>query len=145
MSWGIKGGIRAPGPCIKFRKGELIKSRTNVMGYNIDDQMRTYDRQYFDPEADIPASELDPEQRPVAMRNAFGKIQAALSILVDRNPEIMLHERNPKFSANREIMKGLATASWQNTNSLGQFKLSIFNCAKRGWFAGHAQLINSRP
>ncbi len=119
-----------------FRKGELIKSRANVMGYNIDDQMRRYDRQYFDPEADIPASELDADQRPVAMRNAFGKIQAALSIMVDRNPEIMLHERNPKFSANRELMKGLATASWQNTNSLGQFKLSIFNCAKRGWFAG---------
>ena len=118
------------------RKAELLKSRTNVMGYNIDAQMREWDRKYFDRVADIPASELDAEQQPIAMINAFGKIQAALSILVDRNPEIVLHESNPKFSANREIIKGLATASWQNTNSLGQFKLSIYNCAKRGWFAG---------
>lgn len=118
------------------RKDELLKSRANVMGYNIDDQMRIWDRKYFDRTADIPPSELDPEQKPVAMTNSFGKVQAALSILVDRNPEIMLHERNPKFTANRELMKGLALSSWQNTNSLGQFKLSIFNCAKRGWFAG---------
>jgi hypothetical protein len=119
-----------------FRKGELIKSRANVMGINIDDSMRMWDRKYFDRTADIPASEVDAEQKPIAMINAYGKIQAALSIMVDRNPEITLHERNPKFSANRELMKGLATASWQNTNSLGQFKLSIFNCAKRGWFVG---------
>lgn len=118
------------------RKQELLKSRSNVMGHNIDDQMRQWDRKYFDRTADIPASELDPNQKPVAMINAFGKVQAALSILVDRNPEIVLHERNPRYTATRELMKGLAVASWQNTNSLGQFKLSIFNCAKRGWFAG---------
>ncbi len=120
----------------KERKGELLRSRANVMGVNIDDSMRAWDRKYFDREADIPASELDPEQKPVAMINAFGKVQAALSILIDRNPEIVLHEANPKYSAHRELMKGLATASWQNTNSLGQFKLSIFNAAKRGWFVG---------
>jgi hypothetical protein len=120
----------------KQRKGELLNSRANVMGLNIDDQMRKWDRQYFNRDADIPPSELDPEQRPVAMANAFGKVQAALSIVIDRNPEIVLHERNPKFSATRELMKGLALSSWQNTNSLGQFKLSIFNAAKRGWFVG---------
>lgn len=27
--------------------------RANVTGYNVDDQMRRYDRQYFDPVADI--------------------------------------------------------------------------------------------
>lgn len=120
----------------KRRKGELLKSRTNVMGMNIDDQMRSWDRQYFNRTADIPPSELDPQQRPVAMVNAYGKVQTALSIMIDRNPEIVLHDTNPKYSATRELMKGLATTSWQKTNSLGQFKLSIFNCAKRGWFVG---------
>lgn len=120
----------------KRRKQELLDSRRNVAGLDIDEQMKKLDRQYFNRNADIPASELDPDQTPVAINNAFGKVQSALGILIDRNPEITLEERNPKYSANRELIKGLAKSSWRNTNSLGQLKLSIFNCAKRGWFVG---------
>lgn len=118
------------------RKKEMTSSRKNVHGLNIDEQMRRFDVNYFNRTADIPASELDPDQKPIAINNAFGKIQAALGILVDRNPDVILDERNPKFSANRELIRALAKASWRNTNSLGQFKLSIFNAAKRGWFVG---------
>jgi hypothetical protein len=118
------------------RKSELLMSRTNVLGQNIDMQMRKWDKNYFNRDAEIPASELDPNQKPIAINNAFGKVQAALGIMIDRNPEITLNETNPKYSATRELMRGLATYSWQNTNSLGQLKLSIFNCAKRGWFVG---------
>lgn len=118
------------------RKNELLNSRRNVYGIDIDQQMRIQDQQYFNRVANIPASELDANQLPIAINNAFGKIQAALSILIDRNPDITLEETNQKYSANRELMKGLAKASWRNTNSLGQLKLSIFNCAKRGWFVG---------
>lgn len=118
------------------RKLELFNSRSNVLGLNIDAEMRKWDKNYFYREADIPASELDPDQRPVSICNAFGKVQSALGIMIDRNPEISLDESNPRYSANRQLMKGLAQASWKNTNSLGQFKLSIFNCAKRGWFVG---------
>lgn len=118
------------------RKGELLMSRTNVLGQNIDMQMRKWDKNYFNRDAEIPASELDANQKPIAITNAFGKVQAALGIMVDRNPEITLNETNPKYSATRELMRGLATYSWQNTNSLGQLKLSIFNAAKRGWFVG---------
>ena len=120
----------------KRRKSELLDSRRSVNGIDIDELMRRMDKQYFNREADIPASELDPDQRPVAINNAFGKVQSALGILIDRNPEISLEEDNPKYSANRELIKGLAKSSWRNTNSLGQLKLSIFNCAKRGWFVG---------
>jgi hypothetical protein len=125
------------------RKAELLDSRRNVYGIDIDEQMRKLDKQYFNRSADIPASELDPDQDPVAINNAFGKVQAALGILIDRNPEFTLEENNPKYSANRELIKGLAKDSWRKTNSLGQLKLSIFNSAKRGWFAGrtyHRQL-----
>lgn len=118
------------------RKRELLQSRKSVYGDNLDDCMRRWDRDYFKREADIPPSELDPDQKPIAINNAFGKVQAALSILVDRNPEIILDERLSRYSANRELIKSLAKASWKNTNSLGQLKLSIFNSAKRGWFAG---------
>jgi hypothetical protein len=118
------------------RKGELLNSRKNVYGIDVDQQMRQMDISYFNRVANIPASELDPNQMPIAVNNAFGKIQAALSILIDRSPEISLEENNQRYSANRELIKGLAKSSWRNTNSLGQLKLSIFNCAKRGWFVG---------
>ena len=118
------------------RKRELLDSRRSVFGLDIDELMRRMDKQYFNREANIPPAELDPDQKPVAINNAFGKVQTALGILIDRNPEISLEESNPKYSANRELIKGLAQNSWKNTNSLGQLKLSIFNCAKRGWFVG---------
>lgn len=118
------------------RKGELFNSRRNVYGYDINQLMRRLDAQYFNRVANIPASELDPDQRPVAINNAFGKIQTAIGLLLDRNPEITLDESDPKYTSNRELLRGLAKSSWKNTNSLGQLKLSIFNCAKRGWFVG---------
>ena len=118
------------------RKKELLDSRKDVHGINLDDKMRTWDKNYFNREADIPASELDPDQKPLAINNAFGKVQAALSILLDRNPKLILKEKLKKYSACRELIKSLAEVSWDNTNSLGQFKLSVFNAAKRGWFAG---------
>ena len=118
------------------RKKELLDSRKNIHGQNLDTMLRRFDRNYFNREADIPASELDPNQKPLAINNAFGKIQAALSILIDRNPKLILEERLAKYSANRELIKGLAESSWKNTNSLGQLKLSIFNCAKHGYFVG---------
>src|SRR3990167_8294858 len=118
------------------RKKEFIESGKNVQGQNLDELMRRFDRNYFNREADIPASELDPNQKPIAINNAFGKVQAALSILIDRNPKLVLENRLKKYSANRELIRALSEASWKNTNSLGQFKLSIFNAAKRGWLVG---------
>lgn len=118
------------------RKGELLKSRKSVNGLDIDELMRRFDKNYFNREADIPASELDPDQKPISINNAFGKVQAALSIMIDRNPTIILNEKAKKYSSNRELIKSLTMNSWKNTNSLGQLKLSMFNAAKRGWMAG---------
>lgn len=120
----------------KRRKSELMDSRKNISGINIDEKMRVYDQKYFSTQADIPASELDPNQKPVAINNAFGKVTTALGLLIDRNPDFELEEDNPKYSANRELLKQLAKKSFRNTNSLGQLKLSIFNMARRGWFIG---------
>lgn len=118
------------------RKKELMDSRKNVMGENLDDKLRRWDRNYFNREADIPALEIDPDQKPIAINNAFGKIQAALSIILDKDPKIILKNTLQKYSANRELIKQLAENSWQRTNSLGQLKLSVFNMAKRGWLSG---------
>lgn len=118
------------------RKQALLQSRNNVYGLNIDSEMRRFDKEYFRKAADIPASELDANQRPLAINNAFGKLQTALGILIDADPKYILEEDNPKYSANREFLRALAEKSFRNTNSLGQFKLSVFNSAKRGWFIG---------
>lgn len=120
----------------KRRKDALLQSRFNVYGLNIDEEMRRFDKLYFRRQADIPASELDPNQRPVAINNAYGKIQTALGILVDSSPKYMLEEDDPKYTASRALLKALGEKSLRNTNSFGQFKLSVFNAAKRGWFVG---------
>lgn len=118
------------------RKRQLLSSRQSVYGLDIDSQMRRWDKLYFRRQADIPASELDPNQRPLAINNAFGKIQTAVSLLVDRNPKYILEADNPKYKATRALLKSLGEKSFMRTNSLGQLKLSIFNQAKRGWFVG---------
>lgn len=119
-----------------FRKNELLGTRSNVLGIDIDQRMKDWDNDYFNKVAKIPASELDPEQKPVAINNAFGKIQTALSLLVDRNPDFLLNERLSKYSANNEIMRALLKKSWQRTDSIYQLLLFIFNMAKRGWGVG---------
>ena len=118
------------------RKTELFRSRDNVNGININSQIRTWDRKYFNRTADIPASELDADQQPVAINNAFGKVQTALSILIGHNPNFKLDERLMKYSANTELIRALLKKSWQRTDSLFQFLLFIFNMSKRGWAVG---------
>jgi hypothetical protein len=120
----------------KRRKQELLNSRRNIDGIDIDQTMRRMNMEYFNRIADIPASELDPDQRPVAINNAFGKIQSALSLLISNNPDFTMNNTNSKFAANKQFIRSLAKQSWENTNSIGQFKLSVFNNAKYGWFVG---------
>lgn len=120
----------------RLRKFALLNSRNNVYGLNIDAEMRRFDKKYFRRMADIPASELDANQRPLAINNAFGKVNTALGIMVDSSPEYTLEEDNPRYTATRSFVKALAEKSFRNTNSLGQLKLSVHNAAKRGWFIG---------
>jgi len=118
------------------RKQELLKSRKSVYGIDIDEQMRRFDNDYFNRVADIPPSELDPNQQPVAINNAFGKMQTALSILMVNNPDYLMDESEEKYSANRELMKALMKKSWKRSGSFYQFLLMTFNTAKRGWGVG---------
>lgn len=118
------------------RKQALLKSRSNVHGVNLDTKMNEWDRKYFNKVADIPASELDTAQKPIAINNAFGKVQTALSLLITHNPNFLLDERMMKYSANRELIRGLLKKSWQRTDGLFQFLLFVFNMSKRGWGVG---------
>jgi len=120
----------------RLRKQALLQSRYNVYGLNIDAEMRRWDRKYFRRMADIPPSEMDANQRPLAINQAFGKVQTALGILIDADPTYIMESDNPKYDQTKYLLKALAEKSWRNTNSLGQFKLSVFNSARRGWFIG---------
>lgn len=134
--WQPKGEEKKVWEQFRRRKDALLQSRNNVYGLNIDAEMRRFDKKYFRRQADIPASELDANQRPLAINNAYGKVQTALGILIDSSPDYILEENNPKYTANRALIKALAEKSLRDTNSMGQFKLSVFNQAKRGWFVG---------
>lgn len=118
------------------RKTALLNSRKGVYGQDLDAMMRRFDYKYFRRQADIPASELDANQKPLAINNAYSKVQTALSTLIDRNPKYILETDIKKYSANADLLKALGEKSFRRTNSLGQLKLSVFNQAKRGWFIG---------
>lgn len=118
------------------RKSALMSSRNNVYGLDIDAEMRRIDKLYFRKYADIPASEMDANSKPLSLNSAYGKIQTALGILIDNPPKYILEEDNPKYTANKELLRQLAQKSFRDTNSLGQLKLSVFNAAKRGWGIG---------
>ena len=119
------------------RKTEMMDNRKNINGVDIDALMNRVDRNYFNRTAtSLAKTDLDINIEPISMNRAFRKVQAALSILMDRNPKVFLKNDSEKYAANRELMKALANSSWDKSNSLSEYKLSIFNMAKRGWFAG---------
>lgn len=70
--------------------------------------------------------------------NLYAKVQTALSILVDSNPEAVFKAMLSKFKANDAIAKNLYNQSWTNPKGMskGQLKLFIFNLAKYGWAIG---------
>lgn len=118
------------------RKAELLASRNDVHGEDLDQRMIDMDKLYFNRDAMIAASKLDINQSPVAINNAFGKVQTALGVIIDRDPDIELEAGSQLYVANTELMRALSKKSWQRTDSLEQFKLLVFNTAKRGWGIG---------
>ena len=72
-------------------------------------------------------------QSDISQPNPFIKIQIALSILIDQNPEGVFSAGAKKFQATTELMKQLYKRSWETAKSKQQLKLFTFNLAKYGW------------
>ena len=74
-------------------------------------------------------------QSDISQPNPFIKIQIALSILIDQNPEGVFSAASKKFVATTELMRQLYKRSWETAKSKQQLKLFTFNLAKYGWAA----------
>src|SRR3990167_4882123 len=72
-------------------------------------------------------------QSDISQPNPFIKIQIALSILIDQNPEGVFSAASKKFQATTELMRQLYKRSWETAKSKQQLKLFTFNLAKYGW------------
>lgn len=70
--------------------------------------------------------------------NIYSKIQTALSILIDSNPEAVFRATQNKYKNTTNIVKDLYRGTWDDTrvNSKGKLKVGIFNGAKYGFFIG---------
>ena len=66
------------------------------------------------------------------------KIQTALSIIIDRNPEIVLTALLKKYEKTAPLMNALWKRNWEITNSKETLKLFAFNLAKYGWSVGRS-------
>jgi hypothetical protein len=66
----------------------------------------------------------------------LSKIQTALSILVDQNPEATFKALNDKFKKNTQLAYGLWKRSWAVAKSKHQMKLIIGDLGKYGWAVG---------
>ncbi len=65
------------------------------------------------------------------------KIQTALSILVNQNPEAVFKAITPKYKKSSEIAYSMWKRSWNVGRAKHQLKLFVFDLAKYGWAIGH--------
>lgn len=64
------------------------------------------------------------------------KIQTALSILIDQNPEAVFKALNEKYKNTTAFAHALWKRSWNRGRAKEQLKLFIFDLAKYGWAVG---------
>lgn len=65
------------------------------------------------------------------------KIQTALSILIDQNPEAIFKATCEKYEKRNKIGKAIWKRNWELNNSIEVLKLFVFDLAKYGFAVGH--------
>ena len=68
----------------------------------------------------------------------LNKIQIALSVIIDQNPEAMLVALNKRFEERNALMYALWKRNWEITNAKEILKLFAFNLMKYGWAVGRS-------
>jgi len=64
------------------------------------------------------------------------KIQTAMAIIIDRNPEAILTALTKKYEKTTALANSIWKRNWEITKSKELIKLLTFDCAKYGWAAG---------
>ena len=72
----------------------------------------------------------------ISQPTLLGKIQTALSIIIDRNPEATLTAMSKKYEKRSALANGIWKRNWEITKAKEKLKLLVFDCAKYGWAAG---------
>jgi hypothetical protein len=145
----------------KSRKQELIKSRQNVVGRNIEDIWKAADNAYIPHElktsggtkgflnedggaTSVPATFRadDDWQEDSAPASPYIKIQTAMSILIDRNPKAVFKAATKQYESSSLLMKELYNNNWDTAKSKEQLKLLVLNGAKYGVFCGRTAVLD---
>ena len=71
-------------------------------------------------------------QSDIASPDFYVKVNTALSILVDQNPEAVMIPTSRKYEKNTEIAQGNWKNSWEVSNGKQQLKKFMFNLSKYG-------------
>lgn len=66
------------------------------------------------------------------------KIQTAISIIIDQNPEALLSPAGKKYEKATAVAYAAWKRNWNITNAKEVYKLFAFNCAKYGWAVGRS-------
>ena len=79
--------------------------------------------------------EKDQWRSKEAKNDPYIKIQTALSIILDRNPEAVFDPGSKRFEANNIVIEKLYHRTWTDTNigAKKELKKFIFNLSKYGW------------
>jgi len=139
---------------VKERIVELKDSRDNIYGTNLDQLWEKADKAYVPHRLRTKGERViatddekgwrghmitigaDDWQSDSSQPNPFVKIQTALSILIDRNPEGVFNANSSRYEQNTLLMQSLYHKNWEIGKSKQQLKLFIFNLAKYGWACG---------
>lgn len=142
---------------IEKRITSMKEYRKNVMGKNIEKIWEEADKEYQPEELKFDSQgkrfetddELGLRARLVPIGSdrenwrstnsdptLYAKIQTALSILLDKNPEAFFIATSKKYDATTKLAYSLWKNSWEVDQSRQQLKLFIFNLSKYGWAVG---------
>lgn len=150
-AWEPNSTERAVGRYIKRRIGEMQDYRKSL---NLEPRWKQADEEYVPHELDfgttrkrfetdqdtglrsrmVPVGDTTQQWRQASSApTLLAKIQTAVSIIVDQQPEAELVALLKKYTATTELAYALWKRNWQITDAKEKLKLVIFNLIKYGW------------
>jgi hypothetical protein len=145
----------------------LKKTKTDILGgFNFEELMRAADREYLPNSLIKKKTDTDGknvvfiEDEETGLRGAskivnldsadqngwrsniseptlLVKIQTALSVLIDQNPEALFKGVNEEYEKRNNLARSIWKRNWEINSSIEVLKLFVFDLAKYGFAVGH--------